>query len=64
MIRADDGKVVYLTSSPLRTGAWARMLVNRKKTLFGYDRRMVVSYTVGNEGNSRHLYVASTLVPD
>lgn len=43
---------------------WARMLVNRKKTLFGHDRRMVVNYTVGNEGDSRHLYVASTLVPD
>jgi len=64
MIRADDGKVVCPMFSPLRTEAWARMLVNRKRTLFAHDRRMVVDYTVGNEGNSRHLYVASTFASD
>ncbi|MCX5646068.1 MAG: hypothetical protein NTZ17_15520 [Phycisphaerae bacterium] len=43
--------------------AWTRMLLDRKKTLFGRDRRMVASYRVIDEKDGFHLYVASTLVP-
>jgi hypothetical protein len=43
---------------------WARMLVDRKKALFGHDRRMVVNHRVVNEEDGYHLYVVSTLVPD
>ena len=43
---------------------WTRQLVDRKKKLFGHDRRMVVNYTITNEGDDLHLYVVSTYVPD
>ncbi len=43
---------------------WTRWLVDRKKKLFGHDRRMVVNYTITDEGDDFHLYVASTRVPD
>jgi hypothetical protein len=42
---------------------WVKTLVDRKKALFGRDRRMVVSHTIVQEGDNRHVYVASTLVP-
>jgi len=42
---------------------WTRCLLDRKKKLFGHDRRMVVNYTVENKGADFHLYVASTPVP-
>jgi hypothetical protein len=41
---------------------WVRTLVERKKTHFGRDRRMVMSHMIGNEGGERSLYVTSTLV--
>lgn len=43
---------------------WTRRLVDRKKRLFGHDRRMVVNYTITDEGDDFHLYVVSTPVPD
>ena len=43
--------------------SWTRWLVDRKKKLFGHDRRMVVDYTVEDRGDSHHLYVVSTPVP-
>jgi hypothetical protein len=43
---------------------WARMLLDRKRTLFGDDRRMVGDFQVSAEGNSRHLFVISTLATD
>jgi hypothetical protein len=43
---------------------WARMLIDRKKTLFGDDRRIVADYKVVVEGSSRHLFVTTPLVPD
>jgi hypothetical protein len=43
--------------------AWARLLLDRKKALFARDRRIVANYTVVDEADGRHLYVASTLVP-
>jgi hypothetical protein len=43
---------------------WTRRLVDRKKKLFGHDRRMVVSHTITDEGDDFHLYVVSTHVPD
>lgn len=43
--------------------AWTRTLVDRKKRLFGHDRRMVVTYTVEDDGDGFHLYVASTPMP-
>ena len=43
--------------------SWTRWLLDRKKKLFGHDRRMVVNYTVENKGDDFHLYVASTPVP-
>lgn len=41
---------------------WIKILVNRKKTLFAHDRRMVMGHTVVREGASRTLYVTSTPV--
>jgi hypothetical protein len=43
--------------------AWARLLLDRKKTLFARDRRIVANYTVVEEADGRHLYVVSTLIP-
>ncbi len=43
---------------------WTDRLVDRKKTLFADDRRMVVNYTVADEADGFHLYVVSTVVPD
>jgi hypothetical protein len=43
---------------------WTRWLVDRKKTLFGHDRRMVVNYTIEDRGDLHHLYVSSTPIPD
>jgi len=42
---------------------WTQWLVERKKTLFADDRRMVLNYNVENRGDSHHLQVASTLAP-
>ena len=42
---------------------WARRLVDRKKTLFASDRRMIANHTVVMEGDFFHLYVVSTPVP-
>jgi hypothetical protein len=42
----------------------ARMLIERKKALFGDDRRMAGDFQVSAEGNSRHLVVISTLAAD
>jgi hypothetical protein len=44
--------------------SWTRWLLDRKKKLFGHDRRMVVNYTLENKGDEFHLYVASAPVPD
>lgn len=44
--------------------AWTQRLVDRKRKLFGHDRRMVVNYTFTDQGDDLHLYVASTYVPD
>ena len=44
--------------------AWVHRLVDRKKTFFADDRRLVVNHTVTEEGDDFHLYVASTVVPD
>ena len=44
--------------------AWARLLLDRKKTLFARDRRIVANYTVVEEADGRHLYVVSTLIPN
>ncbi len=41
--------------------AWARMLVDRKRTLFGDDRRPVVDFAISAEAGSRQLFVTSTL---
>lgn len=43
---------------------WTRRLVDRKKKLFGHDRRMVMNYTITDEGDDFHLYVVSARVPD
>jgi len=43
---------------------WVRTLIDRKKTLFGHDRRMVMSHTFVNEGGRRELYVVSALIPE
>lgn len=43
---------------------WARMLIDRKKALFGDDRRAVADFQVGVDGGSRTLIVISTLVAD
>jgi hypothetical protein len=43
--------------------AWTRMLLDRKKTLFARDRRIVASHRVVEEADGFHLYVASTFVP-
>jgi hypothetical protein len=45
------------------TEAWTRTLLDRKKTFFEQDRRMVANYQVVDEGDDFHLYVASTVVP-
>ena len=45
------------------TKVWTRRLVERKKTLFAHDRRMVLNYTVEDRGDSHHLYVVSTPAP-
>jgi hypothetical protein len=45
-------------------GGWTQLLVDRKKKLFGHDRRMVVNHTITDEGDGFHLYVASMYVPD
>jgi len=42
--------------------AWT--LVNRKKTLFPHDRRMVADHILIGKGKSRSLYVTSPLMPD
>jgi len=42
---------------------WARRLVDRKKTLFADDRRLVVDHTIVVKGDSFHLSVVSTPVP-
>jgi hypothetical protein len=44
------------------TRMWTQWLVERKKALFADDRRMVLSYTVEDSGDSHHLQVASTLM--
>jgi len=43
---------------------WVRRLVDRKRNLFGHDHRMVVNYTITDEGDGFHLYVVSAHVPD
>ena len=43
--------------------AWARLLLDRKKTLFARDHRIVASYRVVDEKDGFHLYVVSTTVP-
>jgi len=43
-----------------KTQVWTRWLVERKKTLFAYDRRMVLNYTIEDRGDSHHLQVVST----
>ena len=43
---------------------WSKYLLDRKKALFADDRRMVVEHTVRDEGDSHHLYVVSTPIPD
>lgn len=44
--------------------SWARMLTDRKKALFGDDRRAVADFQAGVKGGSRTLIVTSTLVAD
>ncbi len=43
---------------------WARILIDRKKTLFREDRRAAADLQISAEGDSRNLFVTSTLVPD
>ena len=45
------------------TKMWTQWLVERKKTLFAHDRRMVLNYTIEDRGDSHHLQVASTPAP-
>jgi len=42
----------------------ARTLVNRKRTLFAHDRRMVMDHILVGKGKSRCLYVTSPLMLD
>ena len=42
--------------------AWAKALLERKKTFFADDRRMVVNYEVVEEKDNHRLLVMSTLV--
>jgi hypothetical protein len=43
---------------------WVQMLLERKKTLFAGDRRMVADFRVVREKGHHHLFVMSTLVKD
>ncbi len=43
---------------------WARMLIGRKKALFGDDRRVVADFQISVKGDSASLFVTSALVPD
>jgi hypothetical protein len=43
--------------------AWARLLLDRKKRLFGSDRRMVMEHTIERDGNDLRLLVVAALEP-
>ena len=42
---------------------WTRLLIDRKKKLFAHDRRMVMDFTIEDDGDEFHLLVASTPAP-
>jgi len=42
---------------------WSRLLIHRKKTLFAHDRRMVMDFTIEDDGDEFHLSVVSTPAP-
>jgi hypothetical protein len=43
--------------------AWARVLMERKRKLFGSDRRTVVDYTIERAGNTLRFHVVGGLTP-
>lgn len=43
--------------------AWARVLLDRKRRLFGNDRRIVMKHTIEREGNNLRLLVVGTPMP-
>lgn len=44
--------------------AWAKALVERKKTFFAHDKRMIFDYEVVEEQDSYHLFVMSSLAKE
>jgi hypothetical protein len=43
--------------------AWAQVLVDRRRKLFGNDRRTIVDYTMERAGGSLRLHVVGGLTP-
>lgn len=43
--------------------AWAQVLLDRKRRLFGNDHRMVMKHTIEREGNNLRLLVVGTAMP-